>query len=265
MECVVYSENDFVSLLSELCEEDSTSGDSSGSSSLVQPKRKVHRVAKKLKVEVAVNDGNTIEFEASFPRPRIIRSDIRRSYSSMFVNILNSGDFRMVFGFYDTFCVPTFSNSVTRIFTVGSELKSFTSKSVGLVNSTKYWQYGANKFPDASMMLKNTTILSKEDESASRVSFTFEFRATKIYDDPGENADFQLSPELSHLLSEETPEGFNNAQTMLQDVTQAVQQYPQRLVLKASPIPIHAEGVMNMYLDAFSRITRVEMVSTAIQ
>src|SRR5205814_63544 len=38
--------------------------------------------------------------------PKIMKSDIRNAYPAMLANVLNTGDFSLMFGFMDTFFVP---------------------------------------------------------------------------------------------------------------------------------------------------------------
>ena len=110
--------SDFESLYYDLCDDlESTSKEStdstqhSNSLSSVQTGSLIRLDSKGNRKVTVRNGDSTYDFEVHFPRARVVSTDIRRSFGNMFVNVMNSSNFPLMFGFLSTF----FSPSITRI------------------------------------------------------------------------------------------------------------------------------------------------------
>lgn len=51
-------------------------------------------------------DESLPRYSQPLPKPRILKGDIRRSYSNMLANVINSGDFPALYGMFDCFFSP---------------------------------------------------------------------------------------------------------------------------------------------------------------
>ena len=258
-------EEDFFGLLDELISDTDSekSLQSNSDDSLIRKYKrcKANTKQKRQKIEVRSANGSTMEFEAFFPNPSsVVKYDIRRSYANIMFNVLNSGNFRMFFGFFDEFCVPSFTHRISRTITEKSSPRTIVSTNNGLVNSSKKWQFAMNRTPDAAFRMKNATILTKKDGSESRLVCSFVFEATKLYDDAAD----PVPDEALYRSSEDSPDtdyNFKGDRTaMLESVSQSVEEYNKtRLVLREKPKHIHAEGVITLWIDRNCMLTKMEM------
>jgi hypothetical protein len=113
-------------------------------------------------------------------KPHAMRYDIRRSYAAMFTNVINAMDFRLLYGFLDTYFAHNFiqENHKHDINTN----KKMNVAVTGIVASAKFWYNITQTTPDAVISLHDTEIHLSSDPRESRVISNFSFRATQIYD-----------------------------------------------------------------------------------
>jgi len=217
--------------------------------------------SKKRKIDVVVDNGEVVSFEADFPRPRIVKTDIRRSYANMYTNAMNSGDFRLLFGFFDTFCNSTFSHSITRTIPMMNESKVFSFFRRGIAETVMHWYYTFLTVPDSALFITNTDILTNDDGS-SRIVSRYRFKATRIYDcsalwkqimDGSTTGDefFQLKP-------------VENDSNIMDVIQKTVHDRVSSLKLMIEPMPAESEGVFTLFLDEDKRITKMEMNSISL-
>lgn len=300
MEVGYYDNADFQSLLVDILNDDKSVSSNDGnanprsisslsstssdrSEALVScnaPKKKYHYPLerKKRKIDVMGSDGSVVEFEYQLPLPRILKSDIRRSYATMYINVMNSGDFPLVFGFFDTFCTPTFTNVISRSFKINGEIKTFTVQRNGLLECIIYWYYNMYSVPDATMYLTDAVIVSDDCCSNSKVVANYTFHATKIYDTPVELlCNFKASEELRDVVRVEASESYKKLKgcgggvdsmqeavdrsEWMKRITDSVNTTFKNFKLKADPHPIYALGSFTMQLDDQNRITSMEIKS----
>lgn len=256
-----YSDDDFRSLLQDLivdkCAPTKSKHIVLGKSRKIVAKK----IAKKRKIAVTTKSGSIFDFEACFPKPRILVSDIRRSYASMYVNALNSGQLPMVYGFLDSFGTPSFCHSMT--FTVDADT-TVTTKETGIGSFVNYWLCGVCETPDIALSIKDSTILTDDDGSNSRVSFNFELSATKVFDDPLQSCLSEVSDDNGSRIWSVSNEECPNMISM-NDIARSIALQKQRLVLKEIPEKMSADGVITLFLDSCLRIVRLELVASAAQ
>jgi hypothetical protein len=107
-----------------------------------------------------------------------VRHDIRRSYAEMFTNVINSMDFRLLYGFMDTyFSHSVFQDNSRYSLTTKENLKSSLD---GIVSVAKYWYNSTT--PDAVCSLSDTKIYTSSDPRNNRVVSTYSYSGTNMYD-----------------------------------------------------------------------------------
>jgi hypothetical protein len=112
---------------------------------------------------------------------RIVKHDIRRSYSHMFANVLNSFNFFLLFGFLDTYCSPQFENCS----------KKYAHKNERVIESKSINSYEIfAKFlfmhllikPDSVFRITNTQYFLSQDKTCSKIVCKYSCKGTEIYD-----------------------------------------------------------------------------------
>lgn len=218
-------------------------------------------VSRKRKIDVVDDYGKLVCFEASYPRPRVVRSDIRRSYANMYVNAMNSGDFTVLFGLFDTFCCPTFSHSITRQFTLNSELKSCSFFRRGVVACAQFWCYIFVTIPDSTLFLQDVNVFTNDVENTSRVIASYVFKATKIY---------EFNQFWKDIVDEEikVQEKYSDARStgteLIRDIVKSVEDKVSCLPLRTQPLAITSRGQFIIHLDEHKRMVRMEMCSKSV-
>lgn len=243
--------------------------------------RKYTQERKKRRIDVVDPNGSVMEFSCTMPFPRILKTDFRRSYANMYTNVMNSGDFSLVFGFFDTFCIPSVSNTICRSFKINNEVKTFSVQRIGLLDCIIYWYYNLYAVPDATMFLTDSVIITDSSSDESRVSANYTFRATKIYDTPVELIcnPFNDNEKLRDAIATKTSESRKRLEVnknqrraaALQEsierkewmrfIIDSVSSTFKSFKLKADPHPIHALGSFTLHLDSQFRITQLDIKS----
>jgi len=290
-----YTSDDFDELLNELSVEDSES-----SSSLPHKRPLVLSVRqeghKKTKVFSCENN-ETIEFEASFPFPKIMRSDIRRSYSLMLVNVINSGELPLIYGFLDTFLVPKAKKlSIKAINNCVDNQHGSLQK--GIIEIATYWYYKVRLSPDTVYGLEDVKIVSKPETTGSVIVSRISMKATKIYGQSDQHSKLdshseascsllcdscccQASSSVHKLISaegsvhhednnsvsshEKENVASENCSTLegsysiniLEQIRTAANKRISLLPLRTEPLPIYAEGNLLLFIDDNLRITKL--------
>lgn len=129
--------------------------------------------------------------------PKVMKNDIRRYYSRMLMNTINSGDFNHLQSYFSTFMTgstkffinydnfdPTY-RIPTRIMADGPKLMSHYFLGIFVM------------YPDVVMNMNNTVITTSNTWSGTKIEMNVGFNATKIYDLP----DGEWIPQL-HILEE---------------------------------------------------------------
>jgi len=284
-----YDPVDFDELLNDLAEEESTiseeqsttSEDYSTSSSdayslPVVFKSKMKKVPKKLRLRMYAKEIHI---------PKILKSDIRNSYPSMFANILNSGEFPLVFGFLDTFLVPTIKQSYVKTITdTTNEVSFMRGEQAGKFELSKYWCNYIRMGPDMVFHLRNPRIHSHSKTNCVQIVSDFTVEGTKIYGDPKpttrvdchkkvENEEENIRDLINRKLAlgneytkreqrkrelDEMRE-LDEKRELCRQIELSVENHFQTLTLREKPINFKGVGTLIMYTDEEKRITKVEM------
>ena len=119
------------------------------------------------------------EITSSNRHPKILKNDIRRFIPGMFVNSINSGDFRHVQNFLFSFLVQqcAFNAEVTfpPLFHTPSKVN------ISGVQLFSHYLLGWHvMFPDTIFILKDSRIVTASQFSGSRIEMDIEFQLTKV-------------------------------------------------------------------------------------
>ncbi len=166
-------------------------------------KRGKYNTGPKLKTE---EDRNRREMwlqqqELSKHIPSLVKSDIRRSYSNIFTNVINSMNFPLLVEFLKHYCVPnlilTQNISLSLRGTIiasgeerqlqkeqGCAYKFKTAYVVGLQNVVQFWYNKTKVLPDSVYRLNNASVHTTSHSAGSRVVSDFSVAFTKLYDIP---------------------------------------------------------------------------------
>jgi hypothetical protein len=107
--------------------------------------------------------------------PRIVKTDIRRRYSFMFANVLNSYDCHLIDSFIQRFSEPSIS----------FEKENMHDTSVALSGTTMlstYFCLSQQMSPDKVVRITDTQIKQRSDRTGSELVSNFDVSLTKIYD-----------------------------------------------------------------------------------
>lgn len=127
--------------------------------------------------------------------PRVMKNDIRRYYSRMLMNTINSADFNQLQSFFSTFMTGTtkfFANydNFDPKYRIPSQLLA------GGPKLTSHYFLGIFvMYPDVVMNMNNTVITTSNTWSGTKIEMSVEFFATKMYD----LADNEWIPQLETL------------------------------------------------------------------
>jgi hypothetical protein len=163
------------------------------------------------------------------PSLRILKRDIRRSYVTMFANVINSHDYFFLKQYLNTFLLPDASlhhckPPVCFIKNGKSEiLKMFATNFIF--------------FPDTIMTFSSTQVCVNSHEKGSKIISKMKIAATQIY------VSNEYPPGISTELNEETGELIN---------------YPKREI-SSQPISMEKEGIWIMRLDENNYIQTLEV------
>jgi len=222
----------------------------------------------KAKKTLECDDNSSIESEAQLGKLRILRSDIRRSYANMFLNVISSGDFSLLYGFIDTFCTPNAENVFIRpncqdVF----KDQYLTFKQRGVYDMARYWYASALMKPDAVVSMKECNIHTPFNSTVSTVVSLFRFTATLLLEDmpadygnPNPTVLKVYGPEESLIGHKRRidAEQQERASTM-KNIMASVDNMVSRLSLRSDPISIDADVILTMYLDENKRVTKMVM------
>ena len=219
-------------------------------------------------------DESSIESDLPLVKPGILRSDIRRSYAAMLLNVFNALDLPMMYGFFDTFSIPTMENTFSRPDCFRPEGGRLTLKQSGFLDTIKFWWTSFACKSDAIVSMKECRIVSPTNSNASHIVITFNFKATILYDEntiSKEMVCFEHSNSLFLDASQITigeaqklvgnkrgkrNEAAEKAKTM-RSIMSTVDSMVSRLSLRSDPLHIDTDGVITLNLDEHKRITQL--------
>ena len=217
---------------------------------------------KKSKVE----DDSSIDSDIVMARPRILKTDIRRSYATMLFNVMNNCDFPLLYGFFETFFCPNMQSSLTRPIHNGIRMDDVTHEQQGIQNLAMYWYSSLLTVPDAVLKIKDCNVVSPLNSSESQVVTNYNFQATLMLEElPSNYVDCPTKFLVAPVVSTETvckkrnkANENNEKSKTLRNLMASVDNAVKNLSVRSTPFQIDAEGRVTMYLDENKRVKKIE-------
>jgi len=113
-------------------------------------------------------------------RPRILRNDFRRQFANMCTNVFNSGDYRIVMEYINTYCAPDVL--VRHIDLRPCNKIGIPGQNIDITGQSllaKYWYTAMTNCPDVVCYMHNACVKVRSDGTAS-VKCDFELRGNAV-------------------------------------------------------------------------------------
>jgi len=211
--------------------------------------------------------------------PRVLMFDIRKCYAKMIVNVMNSGDFPLLYGFIETYFAPNAHHTSTKAVTHGDSRNVFSMDVYGSDELVKYWYSFMNLTPDGITTLFDATI----QHTTGKVVTGIHKDATQIYElretaiPNSEYLEYILIQESKHdrlsfssrdcsVVSSSSQkkrktdemEEVEDKKRRMKSIMSSVESAVSGLVLRKSPLRLSVNGTFSIYTDENKRITRME-------
>jgi hypothetical protein len=223
-------------------------------------------------------------------RIHAVRHDIRRSYAAMFTNVINAVDFRLLYGFLDTYFVRDLIQDNDKYHMNTKE--NFKSSCDGILSTANYWYNSAMYTPDGVTSFFDSKIYTSSDPNNNRVVSMYSSVGTKIYDftkplpnsvsiscdkdyireitvDGDDDTASESSEESTLSLGEkrklQRERETQNKINALNRVIDSLQNLTDYLPLLETPVKIKSLGRMTMHTDANNFITRIVFEKTYME
>lgn len=214
-------------------------------------------------------------------KPRILKTDIRRSYASMIANVINSGDFPLMYGLLETFFTPNFEHRVVKHKPEDDTITAFVRQGIADVATSFYAIMHMD--PDPLVTIKDTKIHLISNTTASKIVTEWSYSATSIYQRGDDPAEEECPKQREHELIEEAqqsmvfpnsssssssgnkrkeagsdPEAELRANT-IHSISSSIEAVKKTLPLREKPLPFSFGGMLTLYTDENKVITKMEM------
>lgn len=211
--------------------------------------------------------------------PKLLVHDIRKLYCAMMMNVFNSADYSLLFGFIDTYFVKNVQYQLSKYCHSGA-LKDFTLNINGVFEVAKYWYSIFRMSPDNVLRLYdvcfNHTTGALVCKASKECTHIYEFNKNSSYDAPylfvdksyGRDVlyandksahDFvvgrkdRVEGSVLHLCPPDTA-------CIMRSIIDSVDFVVSRVPLRKTPLSIKADGTFVIMTDENKRITRVEVI-----
>lgn len=194
------------------------------------------------------------KLEDPLAKLRLLKSDIRKTYATMFTNVMNSNDLTLIYGFLDTFLTSTAYQAT------GCQRDEFSSTQYfsllnGVTSMFRFWCSTLSQIPDAVVRIQHTSINLPDFVGCdTTISTYFTLECTRIYDDE--------FPVRSSILAdnEDVDNGEGDKQRLMKKVISRVSERLSQTALLAVPVKISTKGRFVLAIDDDKRIKGVEWV-----
>lgn len=218
-----------------------------------------------------------------FTKPKILRSDIRRSYMEMLANVLNSGDFPLTYGFLDTYCAPDFEEYAINYNPITNQ--PYFDRFQGASTVAKMFCATYRMSPDAVFSVADTKVYLSSNTTKCKIVATFSIRATKILDVANdlvlelENTAKQYNGQTASSSSDAMA-GINKSRkrkgsdceqelqleskrAVITSIQESIDNVTATMPLTVNPVQITLQSTLTMYVNEDKFISRVVMDGTA--
>jgi hypothetical protein len=209
-------------------------------------------IKKKRKRRTKIEMENAVETPL---KPRIMRADRRRFYCDMFTNVLNSGDFRLLFGLFETYCIPNFSQTSH----VGgpTDLKPVIIEVNGPGTVAKFWHGLFQLGPDSVTQVLKADLHLSSDSKTSKIVTQFVYSATKIFQITELASLFQIDE--SNITETKSDKFSLNQPCDYITMERDIERVTGCLTLGANPYKMSTVGIFTMHIDENKHIYKMEM------
>mmetsp|Transcript_32009 Transcript_32009/g.70528 ORF Transcript_32009/g.70528 Transcript_32009/m.70528 type:complete len:395 (+) Transcript_32009:201-1385(+) len=147
----------------------------------VASKSKRQKVEQSVKREFGRGSGREVKTMEvrKMQRPRILKSDFRRNYSTMWADMFNCADIDMLTSHLKTFYHPDLVFTQTVLLDCGRMPPMFCSQPMGIEFLHKMWSHYITFCPDLICSIKHTMLKVRGDGTSS-IRCSFELNATMI-------------------------------------------------------------------------------------
>jgi hypothetical protein len=196
---------------------------------------------------------------------RVLRSDVRRTYPEMFVNIFNSLDIPLLFGMFDTYFKSDFQQQVL-LPCRNPQIANTTIN--GAVSVAQYWYTKLLLAPDSTMTLKDVIVIHSEDKTQNRVVARIAMKGTRLFTVPDKF--FKMLPEICQENGQKTKDlefrkvgtkrNFSESDAaasrtaIIHDIQRQAEELTSLYTLSETPYKIDSEGSLTMYTDENNRV-----------
>lgn len=209
--------------------------------------------------------------------PRILLLDIRKCYAKMLVNVMNSQDFPLLFGFIDTYFSPFALHASTKIVRKGYQRKQYSMNVYGTEEIAKFWYSFMNLSPDGVTTLTDSTI----QHTTGKIVSSLHKDGTQLFElagrlSPNDYLEYILIDDLqqekvsfsSKGAEEETTENqkkrkievdsMDDKIRRMRGIMMSVDTAVSRLALRKYPLQISMNGSFTISTDENRKIVRIE-------
>jgi hypothetical protein len=195
--------------------------------------------------------------------PKHIRTDIRKVYTEIFSNVLNSHVFNMLFGFVDHFC----SHDVLQ---VNNKCTPENERSVsyvrGATSIASYFHTMHQLAPDSVQLIHHSDMHLSFNSHKSKTVSRFSVRLTRIFE-MGDNDIVKRSQNVmpvdrhSQSLVGTKRNSLNhpnpNVEKQLNEVQSSIDRLQSQLVPKEVPTVINLNGTMTFYTNEDCKVNKM--------
>ncbi len=210
------------------------------------------------------------------PKPRVLKFDVRKNYSEMFVHCLNDSKINLMYGFIETyfraeFLLKTVKNPhETTKPTTGVTLS-------GIPLMIKFWRGLFSFGPDTCVRVTDSTIHVQSGTERAKVVCKFVFQSTRMY---AFSTDLLKNDEIKSVTANEKSEDYyhiKSEESSLSDLTDHAETHSRATVTHieqlqhtidewtanfppvADPEQMNITGTLTMFTDEQKNICGMEM------
>lgn len=188
------------------------------------------------------------------PLKQMVRNDIRRCYATMFVNILNSSDFPLMFGFLSTFMIPSAQYTASCRDSIGGNIHNLSV--CGTYEVAQQYCTTMALSPDAIFSLRDCRVDFRNNIVRAEVEYcaTYFYKHSQIWFD--EQTRKKRCAKLTNDVHSTVPND-----VMIEQIMRNVGSFVYNLERRPDPDSIVAKTIVMIHMDPEKRIVGVELLT----
>ncbi len=211
------------------------------------------------------------------PKPRVLKFDVRKNYSEMFVHCLNDSKINLMYGFIETYFRAEFLLKTVK--NPRETMKPTTGVTLsGVPLVIKFWRGLFSFGPDTCVRITNSTIHVQSGTERSKVVCKFVFQSTRLYEfstDLMKNDEvksvtrtvkniegkenFTSDGNCSSDLSEHAEPYSRATATHIEQLQHTIDKWTANIPPVADPEQMNITGTLTMFTDEQKNICGLEM------